>query len=805
MGLENSVKNILSSHPTIKKVVKRLYQKFMYSISKKIKFEGNLKKVSPNDDYEYFFGYYDKSPWDATNRYMICMKAVNTSNNVAPPDKADILLIDTKNDNKAIKIAETNSWNVQQGCMAQWLGPNFNEKIIYNDFRNGKYCSIILNVFTKEEKEICMPIYAVSSSGDFALSLDFSRLHRLRPGYGYSNLKDNTAGIDIPDEPCIWYIDLINNTSKGILNYNDLFNFETRNEMKNSQHKVNHIMLNPSNNRFMVIHRWLNGNKKYSRLITCDIDGKNLFNLSDDNMVSHCYWKNDEEIIAFERKKGIGDGYFLMKDKTKDFNHIWKHIISDGHPSYSPDKSLIVTDTYANKKRICSLKIMNEDEIITIAKVFSPFKYDNDTRCDLHPRWSRDGKKICIDSVHEGKRGLYVIPIDDINFTKHEDIGCKIVDNSEEGKIIVVYLLTSCKRKGPVQQTLNIIKNLDTKKFYPILITIYEEDKDSRLKDYMPYVNEHYYINTSKKNILLNKTNSLDELLNKINPNIIHTLGLFPDLYISKLNKYNQITTLRNYVYEDYPTKYGKLKGIIMAKLHLHAMKKINNILTCSKSLSLIYKEKLNKDFDYIQNGVDIDNYKLVTADEKNNIRKKIGLDENDLVYIYTGQFIERKNIPLLLESFYEKYKDNCNVKLLLLGSGPLLSDLRDKYKNQKNIIFYNQVSNVSYYLNASDVYISTSKSEGLPNGVLEALACGIPVILSDIPQHMEIIEESNNIGFAFKKDDKEDLKNCFNKMENCNLKELAKESRKIAEEIFSAKSMSKKYQQKYIDSINRS
>ena len=71
----------------------------------------------------------------------------------------------------------------------QWFGPDFSEKIIFNDFRNGKYCSVILNIKTKEEKVLDMPVYSVSNDGEFALTLDFSRLHRLRKGMGYSNLK----------------------------------------------------------------------------------------------------------------------------------------------------------------------------------------------------------------------------------------------------------------------------------------------------------------------------------------------------------------------------------------------------------------------------------------------------------------------------------------------------------------------------------------------------------------------------------------------------------------------------------------
>lgn len=43
--------------------------------------------------------------------------------------------------------------------------------------------------------------------------------------------------------------------------------------------------------------------------------------------------------------------------------------------------------------------------------MFAPFKYDNDTRCDLHPRWNHAGNKICFDSVFEGHRGLYTVSI----------------------------------------------------------------------------------------------------------------------------------------------------------------------------------------------------------------------------------------------------------------------------------------------------------------------------------------------------------------------------------------------------------
>ncbi len=417
MSLESKFNQALNRTPALKKTVKKIYQHGMYIISPKIKSEGNIIRVSPNDNKEYFFGYYDKSPWDASNRYMLCLKAEDTWTDVSPKQPAEILIIDTYDENKVMTIAETHTWNVQQGCMLQWLGPDFSSKIIYNDFRNGQYVSVILNVVTKEENVIPFPVYSVASDGSFALSLDFSRLYRLRPGYGYYNLPEETANEKLPDKPCIWNVDLKTGDTKALLKYTDFSLFEHRAEMDGAEHKVNHIMISPNGKRFMVLHRWFLGQRKYSRLVTCNVDGTDMYNLSDDDMVSHCCWKNDHEVFAFENKKRSGSGYYLMEDKTNDYEKFWPGIDFDGHPSFSPDGRKIAFDRYPDRARIASVMISNSDNrtsegILTIAKVFAPFKYDNDTRCDLHPRWSRDGRKISFDSVFEGHRGLYVVEVE---------------------------------------------------------------------------------------------------------------------------------------------------------------------------------------------------------------------------------------------------------------------------------------------------------------------------------------------------------------------------------------------------------
>lgn len=424
MSLEQKINYQLNKYPGIKKYIKRGYQLTMYALSKKIKSEGNIIRVSPNDpSQEFFFGYYDKSPWSGDGRYVLCMRAKNTWSEPDPLSGAEIVLFDLDydidDDNYCRVVAKTRTWNVQQGCMAQWLGPDFKDTIIYNDMRDGNYCSVILNVMSGKERVLPMPVYTVSTDGKTALSLDFSRLHSLRLGYGYSALPEATKDVALPDITCIWKMNIETGEVTPLLKYTDFANFQPRPEMleEGSVHKVNHLMLSPNGKRFMVLYRWFCGQRKYTRLITCNVDGTDMYVLNDDDMTSHCFWKNDEEIIAFERKKEYGPGYYLMKDKTQEWQHLWPALSNDGHPSYCPtDNSLVVFDTYPSRSRVQEVKVCRDTDIEgkdlkVIARVFAPFKYDNDTRCDLHPRWSRDGKKVCFDSVFEGHRGLYYVEL----------------------------------------------------------------------------------------------------------------------------------------------------------------------------------------------------------------------------------------------------------------------------------------------------------------------------------------------------------------------------------------------------------
>ena len=83
---------------------------------------------------------------------------------------------------------------------------------------------------------------------------------------------------------------------------------------------------------------------------------------------------------------------------------------SDGHCSFSPDRKLLLTDSYPDRNDQRELVVYDaqKDARYSLGKFYSP-PLLHPTRCDLHPRWSQDGRRISVDSFHEQFRGTYVI------------------------------------------------------------------------------------------------------------------------------------------------------------------------------------------------------------------------------------------------------------------------------------------------------------------------------------------------------------------------------------------------------------
>jgi hypothetical protein len=413
-GLERKIAFVLIQFPGLKLAIKKAYQRLNYMRYKKdytFKSDYKLTKLM-YEDKESFFGYYDKSPMNSSNEYII-FQASNVDTKKLPDVNVavDMVVYDIKNDSYEV-VDKSYTYNWQQGTKLMWVSEF---EFIFNSYNEEKnsYISKIYNIKTKKIKQIDFPIYDCFEK-KYAISLNFDRLNIGRADYCYSN-RNATIDWSNNSDDGLYYIDLETGASELIVSIEDIVKLNHKDTMEDSKHKFNHIMISPNGERVMFMHRWFTAdNRRYDTLWVCNIDGTEIEIIADDDMVSHCCWYDDESIFAYLRDKEMGDNYYTVDILTKDKKIIGDNIINifgDGHPSVY--KSKILFDTYPDKSRMKKLFLydVKSNKLENLGEFLELFDFYAETRCDLHPRFSMDGKRVFFDSVHEGKRGLYMMDI----------------------------------------------------------------------------------------------------------------------------------------------------------------------------------------------------------------------------------------------------------------------------------------------------------------------------------------------------------------------------------------------------------
>lgn len=150
-------------------------------------------------------------------------------------------------------------------------------------------------------------------------------------------------------------------------------------------------------------------------------------------------------------------------------------------------------------------------------------------------------------------------------------------------------------------------------------------------------------------------------------------------------------------------------------------------------------------------NGVDRNAYFPATEPDRLRLRAQHGFGESDVILLFTGRFVHLKGIDLLLAAFgsilEKKSREGVGLRLCLVGSGDMQEDSVHQQIDRiaklypEHIKLLPQKNPVTDYLQMADAFVFPSRSEGMPNSVLEALAAGLPCILSDIEPHREIAE----------------------------------------------------------------
>jgi glycosyltransferase involved in cell wall biosynthesis len=373
-----------------------------------------------------FFGYHDKTPFSGDGRRVLAMSARAGATPAGGGGGGPLVLgfflaeLGGGVAGSFQPFAETLAWCWQQGCMLQWHPQEPNRHVLFNTLRNGSYHSVVVDVDGGGVvREYGIPIYALDPGGRRAVSLNFSRLERLRPGYGYGCLADDTAGSAAPSQDGLVVMALDTGDVELAVS---LATLAAELASPLGEHYVNHVTFSPDGHRVAFLHLWEADGGRESRFCQLDVRTGEYRVVESDRTVSHYCWHDGGELLATTRTR-TGTWHYTVYDLAAGTRRdLDLPLRRDGHPMFHPrDRARLVTDTYPDRRRDQSLFIadIESGSVEPLARFYAPFRFRGPGRCDLHPRWDRAGNWIAVDTTHRGQRELALVPIADVPGTSY--------------------------------------------------------------------------------------------------------------------------------------------------------------------------------------------------------------------------------------------------------------------------------------------------------------------------------------------------------------------------------------------------
>lgn len=394
----------------------------------------------------HFFGYYNKSPWSADGKRMLANRVDVMQAELGVHFAAQVGYFDCAGDGAFHVFGETTTWNFQMGCQLQWLENTpssvifnircFEDKPVYRDFG-----STIVDLETGERRNLPLPVYVVAPSGEYALCIDYDRLQLAHPTIGYFPHTPRAEMEAMPSDEGIRRMDLATGEHELILSLRQLCQVQPVASMEKAFHWVTHLEIAPGSGRFLFLHRWTecfeDETRWLHRLFTANPDGSGLTLLECGDhplaplpgpgeppagifdyekaiwQLSHPTWRDDRHVMIWGPHNARAN-YHLYVDGTDQVEITGQDVLTEnGHMTYSPDQRWLLSDTYPDETdhRLLILFDHVTGERINIGRFYTDPDLGKINRCDLHPRWSRDGSQVCIDSVHEHQRQMYLIDV----------------------------------------------------------------------------------------------------------------------------------------------------------------------------------------------------------------------------------------------------------------------------------------------------------------------------------------------------------------------------------------------------------
>lgn len=365
-----------------------------------------------------FASYFGINSWSKSQRYATVLRTTLKDTLPAGKTPATLGIVDMET-KEFTPLSDTHAWNFQEGCMAHWLGWSPDSLIIFNDIRNGQSVSIILNVHSKEEVRVLpYPISAVSPDGEYAASINFSRISITRPDYGYGIDGQNARTDEMyPADDGLFLCNLRTGERRLLVSIRDVQDLVPRIKDPKGLEYFCHTLFSRDGSKLFWFARAIP--ERNTTAFTVDTrTGKVTRCFPDGWDGSHYDWLDSTQLMVTAKYEGQEYSHVLFTVGQQNYVRVGNGGLDyDGHGTFSPDGRWLITDSYPSKElREQRLFLMNMESgaILPLGRFVHNRSYETPnrwTRCDLHCRWSPKGDLIGFNSTHEGSRQVYILKL----------------------------------------------------------------------------------------------------------------------------------------------------------------------------------------------------------------------------------------------------------------------------------------------------------------------------------------------------------------------------------------------------------
>ena len=314
---------------------------------------------------------------------------------------------------------------------------------------------------------------------------------------------------------------------------------------------------------------------------------------------------------------------------------------------------------------------------------------------------------------------------------------------------------------------------------------------------------------------------SIAKQIKELNLDVVHTqsefsLGHFGKIISRKFNipfVHTYHTMWEDYVHYIVPIKGGRniYPKRFCRKFSKNFVTKTDAIISPSKKTEkyLKYRCKIkNKDIFIVPTGIDLAPFRKenFTEEQKENLKKEIGLTKEDRVILFVGRIAEEKSVDVLIKGMPEILKKEPNAKFVIVGDGPSINDLKQLALDlniQDKVIFTGRQpwEKIAIYYSIGDVFVNASTTETQGLTFIEAMAAELPVV-AKYDTNLDGIINNNETGLFFLFD-KDYPKTVLKLLNNDTLKQkLSKNGLKTAEK-YSVKYFGESLEKVYNFAIN--